>query len=410
MTSAAPFRAEHVGSLLRPAELRAARAPARAGATSAARSSDRGPAHPAAVAKQEALGLRVVTDGEYRRDFWHLDFLRQLDGVGLAPIPGMKFHAEDAPPMPTVIGRVRCSGPIMADDFRYLHRRTAAPKLTIPAPAMLHLRGGRSAISREHYPDLAVFWADVAAAYRAAIGHIAAAGCTYLQLDDVSFSYLCDPKCATASRHGDDPGALPRAYAAAINRALAGRPRGMTVTMHTCRGNFRSTWLASGGYEDAVVEAMFSTDVDAYFMEWDSERAGGFEPLRLLPQRQDGGAGARHHQVRRARVEGRAGAPDRRGGAPRPLDRLCLRPSAASRARTTAMPSPRTSSGESSSAWSRSRARSGARKSLEQQQMQQPCCRRPAMQPNRVNNILRQVDSHSGTRIVVAGHRRAAPR
>jgi 5-methyltetrahydropteroyltriglutamate--homocysteine methyltransferase len=230
--------------------------------------------------------LRVVTDGEYRRDFWHLDFLRRLEGVGLAPITGVKFHAEDVPPMPTVTGPVRCAGPIMVEHFRFLASvARAMPKFTIPAPAMLHLRGGRSAISREHYPDLAAFWADVATAYRVAIGHIAAAGCSYLQLDDVSFSYLCDPVVRDGLRaSGDDPAALPRTYAEAINRALAGRPPGMTVTMHTCRGNFRSTWLAAGGYEDAVVEAMFSTDVNGYFMEWDSERAGGFEPLRLLPR------------------------------------------------------------------------------------------------------------------------------
>jgi 5-methyltetrahydropteroyltriglutamate--homocysteine methyltransferase len=238
------------------------------------------------VAKQESLGLRVVTDGEYRRDFWHLDFLRQLEGVGLAPVVGLKFQAEDVPPMPTVTGKVRCVRPIMADHFRYVASvAKAVPKLTIPAPAMLHLRGGRSAISREHYPDLAAFWTDAATAYRMAIGHIAAAGCTYLQLDDVSFSYLCDPKVRDALRaSGDDPATLPRTYADAINQALAGRPAAMAVALHTCRGNFRSTWLAAGGYEDAIVEAMFSTDVDAYFMEWDSERAGGFEPLRLLPR------------------------------------------------------------------------------------------------------------------------------
>ena len=144
---------------------------------------------------------------------------------------------------------------------------------------------GAGAVSREHYPDLAEFWADAAAAYRTAIGHIAAAGCRYLQLDDVSFAYLCDPKVRDSLRDaGDDPATLPRTYAGAINQALAGRPDGLTVTMHTCRGNFRSTWLASGGYEDAVVEAMFSTDVAAYFMEWDTDRAGGFEPLRRLPR------------------------------------------------------------------------------------------------------------------------------
>jgi 5-methyltetrahydropteroyltriglutamate--homocysteine methyltransferase len=286
MASAPPFRAEQVGSLLRPPELREARARAKAGSITAAQLAEvEDRCVRAAVAKQEAIGLRVVTDGEYRRDFWHLDFLRRLAGVGVAPIPGVVFQAEDVPPMPTVTGRLRCAGPIMVDHFAYLRSvARTVPKFTIPAPAMLHLRGGRAAISREHYPNLAAFWTDAAAAYRTAIGHIAAAGCTYLQLDDVSFAYLCDPKVREGLRAaGDDPATLPRAYADAINGALRGRPAGMAVTMHTCRGNFRSTWLAAGGYEDAVVEAMFSTGVDAYFMEWDSERAGGFEPLRLLP-------------------------------------------------------------------------------------------------------------------------------
>jgi len=285
-TRTPPFRAEHVGSLLRPAGLREARTRARAGTLSAdaLREIEDGSIR-AAVARQESLGLQVVTDGELRRDFWHLDFLRRLDGVGLAPISGVKFDAEDVPPMPTVTGAVRCPGPIMVDDFAFLRSvATAMPKLTIPAPAMLHLRGGRRAISQPRYPDLAEFWADVAGAYRAAIGHIAAAGCRYLQLDDVSFAYLCDPKIRDALRAaGDDPAALPGVYADAINRALAARPPGLTVTMHTCRGNFRSTWLAAEPYESAVVEAMFSTAVDAYFMEWDSERAGDFGPLRLLP-------------------------------------------------------------------------------------------------------------------------------
>ncbi len=329
MRTTPPFRADQVGSLLRPPELREARAHAQADALSAAQLrevEDR--CIRTAVARQEELGLRVVTDGEYRRDFWHLDFLRQLDGVDLAPIAGVKFDAEDVPPMPTVTGKVRCAGPIMVDHFQYLKSRaTATPKFTLPAPAMLHLRGGRGAISREHYPDLAAFWADAAAAYRAAIGHIAAAGCTYLQLDDVSFSYLCDPKIGESLRaSGDDPATLPRAYADAINGALTGRPAGMTVTMHTCRGNFRSTWLASNPYEDAVVEAMFSTAVDAYFMEWDSERAGGFEPLRLLP---------RDKMVVLGLVTTKSGALESNEALARrideaakyvPLERLCLSP------------------------------------------------------------------------------------
>jgi 5-methyltetrahydropteroyltriglutamate--homocysteine methyltransferase len=153
----------------------------------------------------------------------------------------------------------------------------------MPSPAMLHLRGGRNSISREIYPDLGAFWADTSAAWRKAIRHLADAGCTYLQLDDVSFSYLCDPKIReTCRRNGDDPAQLPRTYADAVNNALRDRPAGMTVTMHTCRGNFKNSWVASGGYE-SVAEAMFSSDVDAFFMEFDSERAGGFEPLRYLP-------------------------------------------------------------------------------------------------------------------------------
>jgi methionine synthase II (cobalamin-independent) len=282
-----PFRADQVGSLLRPPELHEARANAKAGTLTAAQLKDvEDRSIRAAVARQESLGLRAVTDGEYRRDFWHLDFMAQLDGVGMTAPVGMVFQAEDVPPMATITGRVRCTKPIMVDYFAFLKSiAKATPKLTIPSPAMLHMRGGRNAVSREAYPDLAEFWRDAAAAYRTAIGHIAAAGCTYLQLDDVSWAYLCDAKVRDNFRaNGDDPAMLPRAYAELINAALAERPPGMAVTMHTCRGNFRSTWFAAGGYADEVVEAMFSTRVDAYFMEWDTERAGGFEPLRLLPR------------------------------------------------------------------------------------------------------------------------------
>jgi 5-methyltetrahydropteroyltriglutamate--homocysteine methyltransferase len=286
MTATPPFRADHVGSLLRPAELREARARARSGGLAPAELTEiEDRCIRTAVAKQESLGLPAVTDGEYRRDFWHLDFVRQLEGVDVAPAVGMTFQAEDVPPMAVITGKVRCTRPIMVEHFRFLSSvATAVPKLTIPAPATLHFRGGRRAVSREHYPDLAEFWADATAAYRQAIAHIAAAGCTYLQLDDVSFSYLCDPRVRENFRaNGDDPATLHWTYAGAINQALAGRPAGLRVTLHTCRGNFRSTWFASGSYQDEVMEAMFSTDVDAYFLEYDTERAGGFEPLRLLP-------------------------------------------------------------------------------------------------------------------------------
>ena len=327
---APPFRADHVGSLLRPATLHEARAAAKAGRIAPAELravEDR--CIREAVAKQEALGLRVATDGEYRRDFWHLDFLRQLEGVGVTAPIGMTFKPDDVPPMATITGPVRCARPIMTDAFAFLGSvaRTATAKLTIPSPAMLHLRGGRRAIARDVYPDLAQFWADVAAAYRTAIAHIAAAGCTYLQIDDVSWAYLCDAKVRDNFRvTGDDPGPLHRIYADAITQALQGRPRGMTVTMHTCRGNFRSAWFAEGAYADAVVEAMFGIPVDAYFMEWDTERAGGFEPLRLLP---------RDKTVVLGLVTTKSGALESKDALRRrideaakrvPLERLCLSP------------------------------------------------------------------------------------
>jgi 5-methyltetrahydropteroyltriglutamate--homocysteine methyltransferase len=282
-----PFRADQVGSLLRPMELAEARARFRKKEISAGELRTlENKCIREAIQKQESVGLQAITDGEFRRDWWHLDFMSRLDGVTTVANPGPKFGGtEERPPIPSVTGKVDCSKPIMVGDFVFLKENTGkTAKFTMPSPSMLHLRGGRSSISTAVYPDLAEFWADTAAAYRKAIRHLADAGCTYLQLDDVSFSYLCDPKIQdTARRNGDDPTALPRTYADAITNALKDRPAGMTVTMHTCRGNFKSSWVASGGYE-TVAEAMFSSGVDAFFMEFDSERAGGFEPLRHLPK------------------------------------------------------------------------------------------------------------------------------
>jgi len=304
-----PFRADQVGSLLRPAWLAQTRARWKAGELPAAdlrEAEDRAVAE--IVKRQRDIGLQSITDGEFRRDWWHLDFLGQLDGVTLKHNDGPKFKIEgqsEQPPIASVTGKVGCSRPIMAEDFAYLRAqvdglqtgvavasagagrsgRSAGPvaKMTIPSPSMLHLRGGRAAVSREAYPDLDAFWDDVAAAYRAAIAHLAAAGCRYLQLDDITFAYLCDPKIqANCRANGDDPAALPQRYARTLNEALRGRPDDMTVTIHTCRGNFKSAWVAEGGY-DPVVDAMFSTDVDGWFMEFDNARAGGFEPLRALP-------------------------------------------------------------------------------------------------------------------------------
>jgi 5-methyltetrahydropteroyltriglutamate--homocysteine methyltransferase len=273
-----PFRADHVGSLLRPPGLAAAR-----------KRKDRAFQEQAirqVVAKQEAIGLQAVTDGEFSRDWWHLDFMAQLDGVTVTHNPGPKFGGtEEQPPIPAVTGKLAYSKPVMVDDFSFLKRLTKrTAKFTIPSPSMLHLRGGRASVSQQAYPDMQEFWHDAAAAYRAAIAAFAKAGCTYLQLDDVAFSYLCDPRIRdNCRRNGDDPDALPRIYADTINRALQDRPAGMTITMHTCRGNFKSAWVAEGGYEP-VAEAMFSSAVDGFFMEFDSARAGGFEPLRFLPR------------------------------------------------------------------------------------------------------------------------------
>jgi 5-methyltetrahydropteroyltriglutamate--homocysteine methyltransferase len=283
---APPFRAEHVGSLLRPPALSAARARWKRGELPHAElQALEDAAIVDAVRRQEDIGLEVVTDGEFRRDWWHLDFLVQLDGVASVVSQGPAFGgSEEQPPIAKVVGKVACSRPIFADATAYLRSVTArTPKATIPSPSMLHLRGGRTGIASDVYPDLDEFWDDVAAAYRTAIAHLAAAGCTYLQLDDIAFAYLCDPKIRDACRrNGDDPQALPARYARTLNAALAERPAGMTVAMHTCRGNFRSAWVAEGGYE-SVAEAMFGVDVDAFFMEFDSARAGTFEPLRWLP-------------------------------------------------------------------------------------------------------------------------------
>lgn len=284
---AAPFRADQVGSLLRPASLIEARKAHRRGELSAAelrRLEDE--AIRAVVARQEAAGLQGVTDGEFRRTWWHLDFLEQLEGVTLRENPGPKFSGTvEQPPIATVTGKVSYRAPIMLEDFAFLRSLThRTAKLTIPSPSMLHLRGGRSAISREVYPDLEDFWADVATAYRKAIAAFAAAGCTYLQLDDVGFAYLGDPKFRASCRaNGDDPAELPRRYVDTINAALEQRPAGLAVTMHTCHGNFRSHWATEGGY-DFVAESMFQSDIDGFFMEFDSARSGTFEPLRFLPR------------------------------------------------------------------------------------------------------------------------------
>ncbi|HKW36971.1 MAG TPA: 5-methyltetrahydropteroyltriglutamate--homocysteine S-methyltransferase [Burkholderiales bacterium] len=289
MDTRPPFRADQVGSLLRPPEIKEARAQLERGEISAERLRDvEDRCIRAAVARQESIGLRGVTDGEYRRGWWNHDFLGKIDGVEIAlDQKSYKFAGSDDPRYtPQVRRNVRRARPLMLDHFRYLRsvaRNT--PKFTMPSPSILYHRGGRAAISRDAYPDLDALWRDVARVYQEEIRDLAAAGCTYLQIDDTSFSFLCDQKFRASCRaRGDDPEALPHMYAAAVNAAIADRPSGMTIVMHTCRGNWKSTWLADGGYEPVARAVFQETAVDGYFLEYDSQRAGSFEPLRLVPK------------------------------------------------------------------------------------------------------------------------------
>jgi len=290
--STPPFRADHVGSFLRPAALLDARERFRRSEID--RTSLRA-AEDAAIRDvvrfQEDLGLSGITDGEFRRTYFHIDFLEQLDGVETHGGIAVHFHSKQgdvdfAPPVMQVTGPVRHAKPIQLEDFKFLEsvtRRT--PKVTIPSPTMLHFRGGREAISRDAYPDLDAFYGDVAKAYRDEIAALGAAGLTYLQLDDTNLAYLCDEKMREGARaRGDDPDDLPRRYARLINAAIAGRPAGMTVCVHLCRGNFKSAWVAEGGYEP-VAEVLFNElGVDGYFLEYDDARSGDFSPLRHVPK------------------------------------------------------------------------------------------------------------------------------
>ena len=285
-----PFRADHVGSLLRPPELKDARARHQAGEIDAAMLKaveDR--AIEALIARQAAVGLRSATDGEFRRAMWHFDFLERLDGCeAFTPEQGIAFKGVATKAKGVrVTGKVGFSGHPMLDHFRFLaaHTRGATPKMTIPSPSVLHFRGGRKAISEAAYDDLDDFYADLGRAYNGAVHAFAEAGCRYLQLDETNLAYLCDPEQRQAVRdRGEDPDRLPGVYAGMINAAIAGRPADMRITMHLCRGNFRSSWIAQGGYEP-VAEILFNTiGVDGYFLEYDTDRAGGFEPLRFVPK------------------------------------------------------------------------------------------------------------------------------
>jgi 5-methyltetrahydropteroyltriglutamate--homocysteine methyltransferase len=286
-----PFRADHVGSFLRPTALLDARERSRKGELSRTQLRAVEDASIRDIVRfQEDLGLEGITDGEFRRTYFHIDFLEQLAGVETKGGIAVSFHSaagtvDFAPPVMRVTAPVRHVKPIQVDDFKFLRSVTKrTPKVTIPSPTMLHFRGGREAISREAYPDLEQFFADVATAYRAEIRALAAAGCTYLQLDDTNLAYLCDAKMREGAKaRGDDPDELPRRYARLINAAIADRPPGMTFCVHLCRGNFKSAWVAEGGYEP-VAEVLFNElKVDGYFLEYDDARSGDFSPLRFVP-------------------------------------------------------------------------------------------------------------------------------
>jgi methionine synthase II (cobalamin-independent) len=288
-----PFRADQVGSLIRPQHLLDARTKRDHGEMPDADLRAIEDAEIRRVVKlQEDIGLPVVTDGEFRRESWNRDFLLKFTNVQLGPsrialayntAAGEK--AERAPTALAVTGKISRPRPIFVEHFRFLAATTkATPKLTIPSPTVLHFRGGRESIDRQAYPDMAAFYADVARVYTEEIGDLAAAGCRYLQVDDVNFAYICDPRVVAQVRAmGEDPDALPHTYAKLINDAVAQKPAGMTVALHVCRGNAPTGW-SEGSYEP-VADILFNEiDVDGYFLEYDSPRAGGFEPLRFLPK------------------------------------------------------------------------------------------------------------------------------
>ena len=288
-----PARYDHVGSFLRPQYLLEAREQKAKGEITPEQLrlvEDRAIAE--IVKFQEDVGLKSITDGEFRRTYFHIDFLDQLGGVKTdIPVTFIKPDGsqELAPPAMRVIDKVRHVKDIQLADYQYLKSRVSAgntPKVTIPSPTMLHFRGGRAGISKQHYPELdPEFYDDVAKAYGDELRSLAAAGCTYVQMDDTNLAYLCDPKMREAAKQrGDDPNELPHRYAQFINKVVAQKPAGMLLAMHLCRGNFKSTHAAAGNYEPVAEALLSEMDLDAYFLEYDDDRSGDFRPLRFLPK------------------------------------------------------------------------------------------------------------------------------
>jgi 5-methyltetrahydropteroyltriglutamate--homocysteine methyltransferase len=327
-----PFRADHVGSLLRPLPLKQARAQRERGEISAGELKaveDR--EIEKVIRRQEDTGLKAVTDGEFRRAFWNYDFLGALPGVE-AYLGERKIKFQGPNPKPMLL---RVTGKLgafathpMLEHFRFVKEHTrVTPKMTIPSPSSLHFRYGRDAVPEAIYPDMDEFYRDLGQTYRKAVRAFADAGCRYLQLDEVNFTYLCDPKLrAQVANRGDDPEQLPAIYVRMINAATADIPSDMTIAMHLCRGNFQSTFVASGGYEP-VAEILFNTiNVHGYFMEYDSDRAGGFEPLRLVPKGKTVVLGL--VTTKSGRLESKDDIKRRIEQAAKfmPLDQLCLSP------------------------------------------------------------------------------------
>ena len=289
-----PFRADHVGSFLRPKFLLEAREQffVKKAITAEQLRLVEDRAITQIVKFQQGAGLQSITDGEFRRTYFHIDFLDQLGGVKTdIPVTIIRPDGSEelAPPAMRVIDKVRHVKNIQLADFQYLKSQATAgltPKVTIPSPTMLHFRGGRAGISREAYPELdPAFYDDVAKAYGEELQSLADAGCTYVQMDDTNLAYLCDEKMREAARQrGDDPDELPHRYAGFINKVVALKPAGMTLAMHLCRGNFKSTHAAAGNYEPVAEALLSEMNLDAYFLEYDDERSGDFRPLRFLPK------------------------------------------------------------------------------------------------------------------------------
>jgi methionine synthase II (cobalamin-independent) len=331
-----PFRADHVGSLLRPPRLLRARDDFASGRVTAAElRAVEDEAIAGVVAMQREAGLRSATDGEYRRGSWHMDFIYQLGGISKAPGHlAVQFRnpsgtIEFTPAALRIDGKIRLDEPIFGADFGYLQSIAgqATPKLTIPSPSMVHYRGGPASVHPGVYPDLEEFWSDLSAAYAEQVRRLAALGCRYLQFDDTSLAYLNDPQQrAFIAARGEDAEHLHLRYIRQINAAVSGRPAGLAVTTHLCRGNFQSSWAAEGSY-DFVAEALFGgLDVDGFFLEYDDERSGGFEPLRFVPREKMVVLGL--VTTKRGELESKDTLKRRIDEAARyvPLDQLCLSP------------------------------------------------------------------------------------